>query len=68
MVLKQKEFVDIAAHELRTPIQVLSGNFELIETDIPSLLQNSVEGMEATLLNKYIGGFAKGLDRLLKVS
>ncbi len=49
MVLEQKEFVDIAAHELRTPIQALSGNFELIETDIPSLLQNSVEGKEATL-------------------
>jgi signal transduction histidine kinase len=49
MVIKQKEFVDIAAHELRTPIQALSGNFELIETEIPSLLQNSVKGMEATL-------------------
>jgi len=49
MALKQKEFVDIAAHELRTPIQALSGNFELIETDIPSLLQDSVEGKEATL-------------------
>jgi signal transduction histidine kinase len=49
LLLKQKEFVDIAAHELRTPIQALSGNFELIETDIPSLLQNSVQGKEATL-------------------
>ncbi len=49
LVIKQKEFVDIAAHELRTPIQALSGNFELIETDIPSLLQNSVEGKEATI-------------------
>ncbi len=49
MVLKQKEFVDIAAHELRTPIQALSGNFELIEMDIPSLLQNSVEDKEATI-------------------
>jgi signal transduction histidine kinase len=49
LVLKQKEFVDIAAHELRTPIQALSGNFELIETDIPSLLQNSVEAKEATI-------------------
>jgi signal transduction histidine kinase len=49
MVLEQKEFIDIAAHELRTPIQALSGNFELIETAIPSLLQNSVEGKEATL-------------------
>lgn len=49
LLLKQKEFVDIAAHELRTPIQALSGNFELIETDIPSLLQNSVEGKEAII-------------------
>ena len=49
LVLKQKEFVDIAAHELRTPIQALSGNFELIETDIPSLLQNTVEGKEAII-------------------
>ena len=49
LVLKQKEFIDIAAHELRTPIQALSGNFELIETDIPSLLQNSVKGKEATI-------------------
>jgi signal transduction histidine kinase len=47
--LKQKEFVDIAAHELRTPIQALSGNFELIETDIPSLLQTSVEGKEEAI-------------------
>jgi signal transduction histidine kinase len=48
LVLQQNEFVNITAHELRTPIQALSGNFELIETGIPSLLQNSVEGKEAT--------------------
>ena len=51
MVLKQKEFVDIATHELRTPIQALSGNFELIEMDIPSLLQNSVEDKKQPLKN-----------------
>ncbi|HKO65034.1 MAG TPA: HAMP domain-containing sensor histidine kinase [Candidatus Nitrosocosmicus sp.] len=49
LLLNQKEFVDIAAHELRTPIQALSGNFELIETYIPSLLQNSAEDKEATI-------------------
>jgi len=40
--LMQKEFIDITAHELRTPIQAISGIFELIELDIPSLLQDSL--------------------------
>lgn len=82
MVLKQKEFVDIAAHELRTPIQALSGNFELIETDIPSLFQNSVEGNEVSLkefenlikdkhrleqfTNRLVSGY-KNLQRLEKL-
>ncbi|VFJ14799.1 sensor histidine kinase [Candidatus Nitrosocosmicus franklandus] len=57
LVLKQKEFVDIAAHELRTPIQALSGNFELIEMDIPSLLKNSAKAMETTI---------KEFERLIK--
>jgi signal transduction histidine kinase len=43
LVLNQKEFIDITGHELRTPIQALFGNFELIEIDLPSLLQNSLE-------------------------
>lgn len=43
LVLKQKEFIDITAHELRSPIQAISGNFELIEIlHIPSLLKNSL--------------------------
>jgi signal transduction histidine kinase len=42
--LKQKEFIDITAHELRTPIQAIYGNFEMIEMDISSLLQNSLAG------------------------
>ena len=38
----QKEFINIAAHELRTPIQAIAGNLELIEMiHFPSLLQQS---------------------------
>jgi signal transduction histidine kinase len=40
--LKQKEFTDITTHELRTPIQAIYGNFEMIEMYLPSLLQNSL--------------------------
>ena len=37
----QKEFINIAAHELRTPTQAISGNLELIEmTYLPSILQD----------------------------
>ncbi|MDQ2685122.1 MAG: hypothetical protein M3Y25_04685 [Thermoproteota archaeon] len=46
LALKQREFLDITGHELRTPIQALLGNFELIEMDIPSFLQNSIEGKD----------------------
>jgi signal transduction histidine kinase len=36
----QKEFINIAAHELRTPSQAISGNLELIEMIyIPSIMQ-----------------------------
>ena len=42
--LNQKEFFDITTHELRTPIQAIYGNFEMIEMDLPSLLQNSLTG------------------------
>ncbi|WP_415311583.1 ATP-binding protein [Candidatus Nitrosocosmicus sp. FF01] len=44
LLLKQRELLDITGHELRTPIQALYGNFELIERDIPSLLQNPSKG------------------------
>ena len=38
----QKEFINIAAHELRTPTQAISGNLELIEiTYLPSILQET---------------------------
>ena len=38
----QREFINIAAHELRTPTQAISGNLELIEMmHIPSIMQNT---------------------------
>jgi signal transduction histidine kinase len=38
----QKEFINIAAHELRTPTQAISGNLELIEmTYLPSMLKET---------------------------
>lgn len=43
LTINQKEFIDITGHELRTPIQAISGSFELMEMDIPSLLQNSIK-------------------------
>ena len=49
LVLKQKEFLDITGHELKTPIQSISGNFELIEKDIPSLLQNSLNNKDNSI-------------------
>lgn len=40
--LIQKEFINIAAHELRTPSQAISGNLELIEIIyLPSLLKSA---------------------------
>jgi signal transduction histidine kinase len=57
LVLKQKELLDITAHELRTPIQTISGHFELIQMNIPSLLQNSLTGA---------GNINKDFERLIK--
>jgi signal transduction histidine kinase len=62
LVSKQKEFIDITGHELRTPVQALSGNFELIEMDIPSLLQNSFEDKDNT--NKEFESLIKDKPRL----
>ena len=37
----QKEFINVAAHELRTPSQAITGNLELIEmTSLPSLSED----------------------------
>ena len=49
LVLKQKEFLDITGHELKTSIQAISGNFELIEMDIPSILQNSLNNKDNSI-------------------
>jgi len=62
LLIKQKELMDIAGHELRTPIQALFGNFELIEMDIPSLLQNPLEGKDDT--NKEFESLVKDKSRL----
>ena len=51
-VLKQKEFIEITAHELRTPIQAISGGFELIEMELPSLLQNTLTGQN-DIVNEF---------------
>lgn len=43
----QKEFINVAAHELRTPSQAISGNLELIEmTCLPSLFEGPDGGGE----------------------
>jgi signal transduction histidine kinase len=45
--IQQKEFINIAAHELRTPSQAISGNIELIEiTHLPSLLEGTSANYE----------------------
>jgi signal transduction histidine kinase len=45
----QKEFINIAAHELRTPTQAISGNLELIEMAyIPSLFERPSEELNAS--------------------
>jgi signal transduction histidine kinase len=62
LVLEQKEFIDITAHELRTPIQAISGIFELIEMDLPSLLQNSSTGQN--VINNEFESLIKDKQRL----
>ena len=43
----QKEFINIAAHELRTPSQAITGNLELIEMQyIPSLFEGTFENFK----------------------
>lgn len=45
--IQQKEFINIAAHELRTPSQAISGNIELIEIAyLPSLLEGTSANYE----------------------
>ena len=43
----QKEFINIAAHELRTPSQAITGNLELIEMQyIPSLFEGTFDNFK----------------------
>ncbi len=67
----QKEFINIAAHELRTPTQAISGNLELIEMMyIPSIMQNPADNtnelrkeFEAVLEDEEkLRDFTKGLQ------
>lgn len=45
--VQQNEFINIAAHELRTPSQAISGNIELIEIAyLPSLLKGTSANYE----------------------
>jgi signal transduction histidine kinase len=45
----QKEFINVAAHELRTPTQGITGNLELIEMiHLPSLLQDLSKNLNIT--------------------
>jgi signal transduction histidine kinase len=61
-IIKEKEFIAIIGHELRTPIQALSANFELIELDIPWILQNSIGDKDKT--NKEFESLLKDTPRL----
>jgi signal transduction histidine kinase len=59
----QKEFINVAAHELRTPTQAISGNLELIEiSHIPSLFKGS--STEQTGIDKEFESLVKDKDRL----
>ncbi|TVP40878.1 sensor histidine kinase [Candidatus Nitrosocosmicus arcticus] len=61
----QKEFINIAAHELRTPTQAISGNLELIKmTYVPSLFQASSTGQKNNNIDKDFEKLFKDKNRL----
>ena len=64
----QKEFINIAAHELRTPTQAISGNLELIEmTYLPSILQDiSINQDELSREFEKLVGNKDNLDEFRK--
>ena len=66
LIIKEKEFIAIIGHDLRTPIQALSANFELIDLDIPWLLQNSIGHKDKT--NKEFESLLKDTPRLEQLS
>jgi signal transduction histidine kinase len=51
----QKEFINVAAHELRTPSQAISGNLELIEmTYLPSLFEGPGVENQSTFDDEFM--------------
>ena len=59
----QKEFINIAAHELRTPTQAISGNLELIEMAyLPTLFERPSEELNAS--NDEFENLVKDKNRL----
>ena len=61
----QKEFINIAAHELRTPTQAISGNLELIKMIyIPSLFQSSSNRQNSNNIDKDFEILFKDKNRL----
>ncbi|CAN5849160.1 hypothetical protein BH23THE1_BH23THE1_15360 [soil metagenome] len=61
----QKEFINIAAHELRTPTQAISGNLELMKMAyIPSLFQASSTGQNSNNIDKDFEILFKDKNRL----
>ncbi|HKR72636.1 MAG TPA: hypothetical protein VJR94_00840, partial [Candidatus Nitrosocosmicus sp.] len=60
----QKEFINVAAHELRTPSQAISGNLELIEmTCLPSLFEAPEQEKQNTFDTEF-GNLSKDKDKL----
>jgi signal transduction histidine kinase len=63
----QSEFIDIAAHELRTPIMPILGYAEVLEAEQE---QEEREGIKGNLENKrnYINAIIRNAKRLMQVS
>lgn len=59
----QKDFINVAAHELRTPTQAISGNLELIEMSfIPSIL--NYPSKQVTNINQELENMIKDKEKL----
>ena len=50
----QREFIDVAAHELRTPIQSILGYAELLEEETTTGVEGGVGEIESSINNKRI--------------